>query len=91
VVFITVQDMGEATRLSTDYLSADAKLAILDVSEWSLHLLSPGRDHGFFEPVPCASWVEAVETAIDHLGPVDLWLDTRAVSFPPVSRVGRLR
>lgn len=91
VVFVTVHGGREVSRVSAEYGQVDTKLAVLDVSAWSLHIMTPHADGSPVEPISCTSWVSAAEAAIAHLGPVDLWKDTRDATFPPVSRVGEFR
>lgn len=94
VVFVTVQGMEEIPALAAVYLQAGACLAILEVNGWGLHVLSPrvGEESLWTAPpIPCTSWVNAVERVIERFGPIDLWLDTRAMVWPPVSRIGGTR
>jgi hypothetical protein len=94
VVFVTVQGMAEIPALAPVYLQAGARLAILEVNGWGLHVLSPraGQERLWMAPpIICASWVQAVERVIERFGPIDLWLDTRAMAWPPVSRIGGIR
>ena len=91
VVFVTVQDRLELPALAAVYLQAGACLAILEATGWSLHLLSPrlGEEELWTAPpISCSSWVHAVEFVIAQFGPIDLWLDTRSMVWPPVSRIG---
>lgn len=91
VVFVTVQDTLELPALAAVYLRAGACLAILESTGWALHLLSsrPGEEGlRIAPPISCSSWVNAVERVIAQFGPIDLWLDTRSMVWPPVSRIG---
>lgn len=94
VVFITVQGMQQASNLATEYLRMGAQVALLDVGDWALHILPLMRPDGLSgseHKMRCQTWVEAVEEVIARFGPINLWLDARAMTWPAVSRVGGLR
>ena len=94
VVFITVQGTQQASDLATEYLRMGARVALLDIGDWALYILPTMRPDVFSDSeqkIPCHTWVEAVEEVIARFGPINLWLDARAMAWPAVSRIGGLR
>ena len=94
VVFITVQGMQQAPDLAEEYLRMGARVALLDVENWMLYILPLTRPDilsSSEHKIRCQTWVEAVEEVIARFGPINLWLDARAMTWPAVSRIGGLR
>ena len=87
-VFVTVQGTEAARRIAAKYSQVGAKLAILDVVDWTLQLLpthgQPGGRADSDPPLRCRSWANAAEEAIALFGPIDLWIDTRPMNWIPV-------